>query len=176
MSPTSKIRHHCVSVLIQQNVVAGRTTCAMSKDNSSPIGSDHPPPPPPAPTHLLRSRWMMGWVRLCRYSMPLATSMAMMSLDCSRENREPPDTYWVTMANWLGSSRHAPTNGMMQGWLRRQRMETSLQNMSTSDLEQYAHMRQVCSSFSPLDLLESQATRFMSAPLSSKNCTRRMWP
>lgn len=33
-------------------------------------------------THLLRSLWMMGWVRLCRYSMPLATSMAMMSLDC----------------------------------------------------------------------------------------------
>ena len=25
---------------------------------------------------------MMGWVRLCRYSIPLATSMAMMSLDC----------------------------------------------------------------------------------------------
>lgn len=33
-------------------------------------------------THLLRSLWMIGWVRLCRYSMPLATSMAMMSLDC----------------------------------------------------------------------------------------------
>lgn len=56
---------------------------------------------------------------------------------CSRENNEPPETYWVTMANWLGSSRHAPTNWMIQGWLRRQRMETSLQNMSTSDFEQY---------------------------------------
>lgn len=32
--------------------------------------------------YLLRSLWIMGWVRLCRYSMPLATSMAMMSLDC----------------------------------------------------------------------------------------------
>lgn len=56
---------------------------------------------------------------------------------CSRENNEPPEMYWVTMANWLGSSRHAPTNWMIQGWLRRQRMETSLQNMSTSDFEQY---------------------------------------
>lgn len=60
---------------------------------------------------------------------------------CSSENREPPETYCVTMANWLGSSRHAPMNWMMQGWSRRQRMETSLQNMSTSDLEQNVFAR-----------------------------------
>lgn len=83
MSLTSKISHHCMSVLIQQNIVAGGNTCIISYDNSYlslPLPSQHVCCC--CGTHLLRSLWMIGWVRLCRYSMPLATSMAMMSLDC----------------------------------------------------------------------------------------------
>lgn len=76
---TPKIRHHGVTVFIQQDVVTGRKSHIMTVAVVTPA-------PPAMPhgrgTDLFRSRWMMGWVRLCRYSMPLATSMAMMSLDC----------------------------------------------------------------------------------------------
>lgn len=89
MSLTSKISHYCMSVLIQQDIVAAKIT--RSARNGSPNMLFQPVNPPPQPkkkttgnccAHLLRSLWMMGWVRLCRYSIPLATSMAMMSLDC----------------------------------------------------------------------------------------------
>lgn len=81
--PTSKVGHYCVSVLVQQDVVAVEhvstpTQTAASWTSSFRLSDS----PTRRVTHLLRSLWMMGWVRLCRYSMPLATSMAMMSLDC----------------------------------------------------------------------------------------------
>lgn len=83
---TSKISHHCMSVLIQQNIVAAEITCSTCSGSCNMLFQpvDNPPPPnmPKRGAHLLRSLWMMGWVRLCRYSIPLATSMAMMSLDC----------------------------------------------------------------------------------------------
>lgn len=90
MCLTSKISHYCMSVFIQQDIVAAKIKC--SARNGSPNMLFQPVnTPPPKKTqkttgnccaHLLRSLWMMGWVRLCRYSIPLATSMAMMSLDC----------------------------------------------------------------------------------------------
>lgn len=80
MSLTPKISHHCVSVFIQQNIVAVKITCCGATCYFSPSITSHTKPGNCA--HLLRSLWMMGWVRLCRYSIPLATSMAMMSLDC----------------------------------------------------------------------------------------------
>lgn len=92
MCLTSKISHYCMSVLIQQDIVAAKIKC--SARNGSPNMLFQPINTPPQQkkqqpknrkqqkTHLLRSLWMMGWVRLCRYSIPLATSMAMMSLDC----------------------------------------------------------------------------------------------
>lgn len=82
-SLTPKISHHSVSILIQQNIMTGRNTCIIYNEHSYfrlPILARHTCYY--CGTHLLRSLWMIGWVRLCRYSMPLATSMAMMSLDC----------------------------------------------------------------------------------------------
>lgn len=89
---TSKISHYCMSVLIQQDIVAAKITCSACNGSPNMLFQPVNTLPPQKKTkqkttgnccaHLLRSLWMMGWVRLCRYSIPLATSMAMMSLDC----------------------------------------------------------------------------------------------
>lgn len=73
---TSKVSHHCMPILIEENIVAKGNTYYFNLSIPSHQICCY------CGTHLLRSLWMIGWVRLCRYSMPLATSMAMLSLDC----------------------------------------------------------------------------------------------
>lgn len=84
MSLTPKISHHRMAVFIQQNIVAAKIPCSTRCGATCYFIIAKPPRTKTrnCGAHLLRSLWMMGWVRLCRYSIPLATSMAMMSLDC----------------------------------------------------------------------------------------------